>query len=129
MKRTTQLKELRPNIPSIIEEHAASQQEKFQNQVLRPILKFQNDLLVQLFKNFAHKRKGTFFDLSMLEKRQYIEKTIQRDKSFRNLLVGCIIGHFTVEEYTLFVEAEGDLTRRMMQMCTIRLQDTFCEKN
>ena len=127
MQRTSQLKELRPDIPSIIEEHAASQQEKFQNQVLRPILKFQNDLLVQLFKHYAHKRKGRFYDLSIPEKRLYIEKVIQKDKSFRNLLVGSIVGHFTVEEYVVFMEAEGDLTRRMMQMCALRLQEQLID--
>ncbi len=126
MQRSKQLKALRPSIPTILEEQAISSQEQFQNKVLRPILKLQNDLLVAIFKKYAHKRKGVFFDLSNLKKQAYLQQAIQRDQQFRNLLVGSIIGQFTVEEYTQFAEDEQRLVKRMMDMCVKRLQDHFC---
>ena len=123
MQRDQILKSARPLIPIIIEERAITDQEKFQNQVLRPVLKLQNDLLVQLFNRYAEKRKGVYHGLSIPKKKVYIEAAIQKDRSFRNLLVGCIVGQFTTAEYVLFAKEENALTKRMMQMCVKRLQD------
>jgi len=126
MQRSKQLLALRPNIPTITEEQITSSQEQFQNKVLRPILKLQHDLLCAVFKRYAHKRKGVFFDLSNLKKQAYIQQAIQRDRQFRNLLVGSILGQFTVEEYSQYIEDEQRLGKRMMDMCVKRLQDHFC---
>ncbi len=123
MQRTEQLKNVRPNIPTIAIENATTAQEQFQNQVLRPILKFQNDLLVALFKQYVIKRKGIFDGLSREKKLAYIQQAIQRDQNFRNLLVGSIVGQFTLEEYQVFSSQENKLTKRMMEMCVQRLQD------
>lgn len=126
MQRSIQLQALRPNIPTIIEEQVTSSQEQFQNKILRPILKLQHDLLIALFQQYAHKRKGVFFELSTLKKQNYIQQSIQRDRQFRNLLIGSLVGQFTLEEYASFVEDEQRLTKRMMDMCIKRIQDHLC---
>ena len=123
MQRTEQLKDLRPTIPTIAIENETTKQEKFQNQVLRPILKFQNDLLIAIFKQYVIKRKGVFNGLSSEKKLTYIQQVIQRDQNFRNLLVGSVVGQFTIEEYQTFSSEENKLTKRMMEMCVQRLQD------
>ena len=123
MQRSKQLTALRPNIPTIIEEQTVSSQERFQNLVLRPILKLQHELLVALFTHYVHKHKSVFAELSDLKKQAFIQQAIQRDSKFRNLLVGTIVGQFTVEEYQQFIQDERRLTKRMMDMCMKRLQD------
>ncbi len=123
MQRSQQLKELRPNIPTIAIENATTKLEQFQNQVLRPILKFQNDLLVAIFRRYVIKRKGVFNDLSNEKKLAYIQQVLQRDQNFRNLLVGSVVGQFTIEEYQIFSSNESKLTKRMMEMCIQRMQD------
>ena len=123
MQRTEQLTDLRPPIPTISIENSTTTQEKFQNQVLRPILKFQNNLLVAIFKQYVIKRKGVFNDLSSEKKLAYIQQVIQRDQNFRNLLVGSVVGQFTIEEYQTFSSDENKLTKRMMEMCVQRLQN------
>ena len=40
-----------------------SSEEYFQNSVLRPIIKFQNDLLIAAFLNFCTTYKNVFFEL------------------------------------------------------------------
>ena len=77
----------------------SSSEEKFQNQTLRPILKFQNDLFIEVFRNYAIKQKNAFFSLTPEKKMIYIENAIQRDIKFRNSLKGIIIGMFTISEY------------------------------
>ena len=55
---------------------SSSSEERFQNQTLRPILKFQNDLFLEVFKNYATKQKGVFFTLTPEKKMNYIENAI-----------------------------------------------------
>lgn len=91
-------------------------EEAFQNSTLRPILKFQNDLLLQVFINYAIKQKGLFFTLSPDKKEKYIENVIQKDIKFRNALKGIIIGLFTVEEYLIYIKNSSSLNKRMMTL-------------
>lgn len=97
-------------------------EEKFQNQTLRPILKFQNDLFIEVFKNYATKQKGVFFSLSPEKKMQYIENSIQRDIKFRNSLKGIIIGMFTISEYKEYILNSSNLNKRMMNLLIDRLK-------
>lgn len=98
-------------------------EEKFQNQTLRPILKFQNDLFIEVFKNYATKQKGVFFSLSPEKKMQYIENSIQRDIKFRNSLKGIIIGMFTISEYKEYILNSSNLNKRMMNLLIERLKN------
>ena len=62
--RTSSLLAIRPNIDTIDKSLKTMDVEAFQNNVLRPILKFQNDLLLQIFIDYANQYKGVFFKLS-----------------------------------------------------------------
>lgn len=97
-------------------------EERFQNQTIRPILKFQNDLFVEVFRNYATKQKGVFFTLSPEKKMSYIENAIQRDIKFRNSLKGIIIGMFTISEYKEYIQNSSRLNKRMMNLLVERLK-------
>lgn len=101
---------------------SSSTEEKFQNQTLRPILKFQNDLFLEVFKNYASKQKGVFFTLSPEKKMNYIENAIQRDIKFRNSLKGIVIGMFTITEYKEYMKNSSNLNKRMMNLLVERLK-------
>ncbi len=111
---------LRPILTFDIE--AQTDIEKFQNEVLRPILKMQNDLLVQIFEHYCEKRKGIFDKLSDKDRAIYIEQAIKKDMKFKHYLEGIITGMFTLEEYNKFMENEDELTKRMVNMLVQRLQ-------
>jgi hypothetical protein len=100
----------------------SSAEEKFQNQTLRPILKFQNDLFLEVFKNYAAKQKGVFFTLNPDKKMQYIENVIQKDIKFRNSLKGIIIGLFTISEYKEYIQNSSNINKRMMNLLIERLR-------
>jgi hypothetical protein len=99
--------------------------ESFQNKSLRPILKYQHDLLVLVFKNQMKIRKNAFFKLPSLQKEAYIEQTIRADSNFKNRLVGLVIGHFTSEEFSIFSENETELSRRLTDLLVQRLQSAI----
>lgn len=100
----------------------SSKEEAFQNQTLRPILKLQNDLLVQVFINYAVKQKNVFFAFSPEKKLTYIENAVHRDIKFRNSLKGIIIGLFTIDEFLIYIENSSNLNKRMMNMLIERLK-------
>lgn len=100
----------------------SSTDEIFQNEVLRPILKLQNDLFIASFHNFINKYKRDFYSLSVEKKLVIIENAIQKDIKFRNALKGMIIALFTVDEYLLYIKNSSNLNKRMMNMLIERLK-------
>lgn len=100
----------------------SSTEELFQNEVLRPILKLQNDLFVASFINHLTKNKIDFNTHSIEKKLVIIENAIQKDIKFRNALKGMIIGLFTTHEYAIYIKNSSSLNKRMMGMLIERLK-------
>ncbi|MCX7548054.1 glyoxalase [Xanthomarina sp. F1114] len=121
MNRSTDLIECRPTITSTLFSSSMSDDERFQNATLRPILLLQNDLLVEVFKNYVSKHKNVFYTLTIQKQLDYIENAIQRDTKFRNSLKGMIIGQFTLEEYKFYITNSSALNKRMMHLVKERL--------
>ena len=103
-------------------DESSSVEEMFQNKVLRPILKLQNDLFVDVFKNYITKYKNEFYTYSAEKKIQYIENAVHKDIKFRNSLKGMVIGLFTTDEYSEYIRNSSSLNKRMMNMLIERLK-------
>jgi hypothetical protein len=121
--RSEKLLQQRPDIPTSKINDQMGSEEYFQNAILRPILKLQNDLFISVFKNYIKKHKNVFYELSLEKKQRYIEHAIQKDIKFRNSLKGIIIGMFTVEEYQTYTMNSSALNKRMMNLLIVRLKD------
>lgn len=121
--RSEKLLQQRPDIPTSKINDQMGSEEYFQNAVLRPILKLQNDLFISVFKNYVKKHKNVFYELSIEKKQRYVEHAIQKDIKFRNSLKGMIIGMFTVEEYETYTLNSSALNKRMMNLLIVRLKD------
>lgn len=121
--RSNDLLKVRPEIPSAKITSNTSSDERFQNQTLRPVIKFQNPLLIEVFRNYVNKHKGEFYELSVEKKLAFIENAIQKDIKFRNSLKGMIIGQFVIEEYMVYIENSSALNKRMMNIVINILQD------
>jgi hypothetical protein len=100
----------------------SSAEELFQNEVLRPILKLQNDLFVASFINHLTKNKIDFSTNSIEKKCTIIENAIQKDIKFRKALKGMIVGLFTTDEYSSYIKNSSNLNKRMMSMLMERLK-------
>jgi hypothetical protein len=113
---------LRPGILGEIHPQSSAE-ETFQNTTIRPVLKFQNDLFIEAFINYAIKQKKQFFTLTTEKKLSYIENAIHKDEKFRNALKGMIIAVFTVAEYKEYIKNSSNLNKRMMNLLIERLKD------
>lgn len=120
-ERSKQLTQLRPAIP-VVHSHQTGGVERFQNNTLRPILKFQNPLLLQLFRHYVFQRKGTFWQLSAKEQLTYIDQAVRKDLRFKAQLLGVVMGLFTEAEYEAFIGHESELRRRCTDLLVQRLQ-------
>ena len=118
--RNQELLSLRPKLS--LPDMETGMIEQFQNATLRPILKYQHDLLVLLFKNYVIKRKNVFDKLTPLKRLDYIQQVVKTDVALKNRLAGLVIGHFTNEEYIFFSENEPELLRRLTDLIVQRLQ-------
>jgi hypothetical protein len=121
--RSNDLLRFRPEIPSARITDNMSADERFQNETMRPVIKFQNPLLLAAFTNYISKHKNGFHDLVLEKRMEFIERAIQKDIKFRNSLKGMIIGQFTIEEYEIYILNSSALNKRMMNMVIERLKD------
>lgn len=118
-------KEIRPVIQSAIVNDSMSDVEKFQNSVLRPVIKMQHNIIIALFNSFL---KHSSFDINTLEtpqKKEFLKNMISRNQHLRNQYVGLISGAFTDEEFDHYLTNPSEYGRRIVQMISQRLQDTY----
>jgi hypothetical protein len=120
-KRDVFLKEFRGEKIGSVSSQSSSD-ETFQNEVLRPILKLQNDLFVASFKNYITKYKSDFYSQTIEQKLAAIENSIQKDVKYRNALKGMVIALLTVDEYSIYIKNSSGLNKRMMTMLIERLK-------
>ncbi len=121
-QRDVFLKEFRGQTIGTVTNQSSSD-EVFQNEVLRPILKLQNDLFVASFVNYVAKNKIDFSTFSIEKKMAKIESALQKDIKYRNALKGMIIGLFTTDEYAQYIKNSSGLNKRMMGMLIERLKN------
>ena len=121
--RSKNLIQIRPYIVNMESFDKMSIQERFQNETLRPILKLQNSLFIEIFQNYIEKHKGIYHKFNLNEKLNYIESCLIKDQKLRNYLKGIIIGHFTLEEYGIYKKQSSELSKRMINMLKERLKD------
>ena len=123
MTRKEQLLAIRPLLTLNIKQSLVT--EKFQNETLRPILKFQNDFVVRYFEQYCLKRKNVFSKMDQKEKHIYIENSLTKDQRLKQTLLGAIIGFFTIEEYENYLANDSEYNRRIITMLVQRLQSNL----
>ena len=120
-KRDAVLQTIRPEVS--YETSVQNDIEDFQNQTLRPILKFQNDLILAQFKEYLEKHKTKFYTFNREAQRDFVRDVLRSDLSIRNLLVPMVIGFFTLEEFAFFKEHRSQISKRTLNLIVRRIQD------
>lgn len=108
--------------PTIETEDKARATEAFQNDVLRPILKLQNPITLQLLIS------NKYYDSSIVsasnEKlEEHLAALLQNDKAFRNQLLGMVLGMMTDDEFHLYNENRKEYHKRIVSMQLKRYVD------
>lgn len=103
-------------------DNQSSVEEEFQNKTLRPILKLQNDLIIQVFKNYLNLNKIHFNNGQVEHNMNVVEKAISKDSQLQNTYKGIIIALFTTEEYQLYSIFSSEINKRIRSMLMERIQ-------
>ena len=125
MIRKETIAALRPDIPSIRRLESMTDIEKFQNDVIRPILKYQHDVIVGYAISKAVNRNSKFSNLIAIEKERYLDKVTLKDSKIKQELNGMVLGLMTVEEMNKYLAIESEYKRRINTMIRERIVSTF----
>ena len=118
MRDAAQLLALRPAIEKAdLEENPI---EKFQNEVLRPILKFQHDLWLQEWQ-----QNQLFSKIQLInneaERRLMLSQVSSKNPLLVQRYIGMIIGLFLSEEYAFYMENKSSIEKRIRELLLTRL--------
>lgn len=112
----------RPELQNIVNPDTLDK-EAFQNKVIRPIIKMQNNLIMRYFSHYLESRKLRFETLTDQNKRKVIQNAINRDISFKNFFVGLVVGHFDSLELESYLQHTSEYNRRIKQIIFQRILD------
>ncbi len=124
-ERDENLIAIRPAIPRIETGKEYTDIERFQNQTLRPILKMQHDLLFAFFDSYCVKRKTKFREMTTEKQEEQIQHWLSKDISFRQMILGLVIGQFILEEYRTYLDLEPEASRRIRTMAGQRIMNAY----
>jgi len=125
MTRDESIITLRPDIPSIKRMDSMTDVEKFQNDVIRPILKYQHDVIVEYTISKAIDRNSKFANLIAVEKERYLDKVTLKDSKIKQELNGMVLGLMTKVEMEIYLALESEYKRRINTMIRERVVSTF----
>jgi hypothetical protein len=97
--------------------------ELFQNVTLRPILKFQNSLIIEVYKDYLKKNHRTFSALNQKVQLEIIRDSLKKDQRIKNYFITLITAYFTLEEYSNYQLSLNEINKRIVSMTIQRLQD------
>jgi len=109
--RSDDLLNIRPAIPEAKVNEHTSPEERFQNLTLRPIIKLQHSLLIEIFKQHIARTKTKFSELSDHQRVSFIEQTF----------------NMTVEEYQVYAQNTNAFNKRITHMLAQRIKDSIIE--
>ena len=114
---------LRAEIPSIENLGSTKALEIFQNNSLRPILKFQNDALVNVFLLDLRSKKIDLKTFNTKKRLLLIDTHLRTNSNLRQLLLGMVIALFSVDEMEFYKSVYKELNKRIFSMLKVRLKD------
>ena len=99
--------------------------ESFQNSVIRPILKFQNQLLNELVLERVKNLNVRFKLLSNQEQQAFILSNVKKDIALRNQLIGIVLAFFNQDEFKVYSLYNKELSKRIVEMIVQRVLDQY----
>jgi hypothetical protein len=113
--------QLRPEIYTSNEN--ANENEVFQNEVLRPIIKLQHHLLIGITSQKIKSLQIDFQNISKEKQRLTIENLILKDLNFKATLIGTIVGLFELEELEYYLPIQKEINKRILFIIQKRLNE------
>lgn len=118
MRANESLIQLRPDV--LREALESSPIEKFQNEVLRPILKFQHELLLEEWKLnplFIQIKETS----NPVQKRKLLGLILSKNSGLLQRLIGTVVGLLTIDEFNFYLSEKVLIDKRIKELLLTRL--------
>lgn len=99
--------------------------ELFQNEVLRPVLKMQHEITLKLFNSHIINLGIVWNDLKKSKKTQCVENQLSKNIQLKNLIIGIVVGQFKELEMDKYLINYREFNKRILQMTTQRIVSTI----
>ena len=116
---------IRPKITIVSAEEYVPFSERFSNTTLRPIVALQQQLLLAVFKQNAKSRKLILKNLSNQKLIAFVDTLLFKDGSFKQLILGLIVGQFTMDEYEQYSEKIEDVDKLIIALVDELMHDNL----
>ncbi len=121
MREEQELKELRPIVATMPSDNEL---EVFQNDVLRPILKYQHELWSFISRQEPFISKAISSGKSASEKWNLLMKTATKNPSLKYQWIGMVTGLLTNVEFAFYYQNKKEIDKRIMGMLAQRMVDS-----
>lgn len=118
MRANDSLIQLRPEVQR--EAMESSPIEKFQNEVLRPILKFQHELLLEEW-NVNPVFKPIKESSNPAQKRKLLGLVFSKNTGLLQRLIGTVVGLLTNTEFNFYLSEKALIDKRIKELLLTRL--------
>jgi hypothetical protein len=105
----------------VVEQNKALPAEAIQNDIFRPILKLQNEVLLAVFHNARRGAWPNFTAMPLERKLAEVSTLLQKENALRNQLLGMVLGACTPEELNAYFEQKEVISRRIHQLLAQRI--------
>lgn len=95
--------------------------EAFQNNVLRPILKFQNEFLMIAARQYVRKYHKTFNALKKVNQEAILIQASKHDPEFKSFVVRSVVGLMSSDELEFYNANRSELNKRITTMGVQRI--------
>ncbi|WP_235298854.1 hypothetical protein [Portibacter marinus] len=119
--RIDKIRLIRPDLDIEYDPVSASVALVFQNEVLRPILKLQNALIMSIFIDHCLKKMINLGQLDSKQLEKKVRNIMSKEQRLKNQLIGMIIGMMTVEEHKYYLLNTKAVNKRMISMIRERI--------
>lgn len=117
--RSQELKNIRPIIN--VDNSKSTDLETFQTNTLRPILKFQNDLILTIINQHLAENKIVVKNLTDNKKTERIHEIVKGNLQLKQLFTGITIALFTEKEITFYHENKREVVKRTITLLLERV--------
>jgi hypothetical protein len=109
--------------PLIMTEHhpEMSDQEIFQNKVLRPLLKMKNPELISVVHYFILKEHWPTHHMTNDQKLTYVQNQLSKHKILKSMMMGMILGNMDPDEIKFFLENYEESKKRFTALLAQRI--------
>lgn len=112
---------LRPEISNILDHRDSHEMEQYQSDVLRPIAKFQNEIILRGFDAYLRKYHLKLEGKSIKDQEEIISKAMKTNKELRCFYQGMLAGLMTTAEFEFYVSRRAEVHKRMTSLLIQRI--------